>query len=272
MSNGAFTSESTRVYAVTAMEELYGERAWVYDAAFNWDVRDEVSWLIERFGGSPKRVLEPGCGSGRVMPAFANRGVEVVGIDRSETMLVRARQRMAAAGYPSPQLQHADMAEFEIGEQCDGGYCPINTFSYIHTDDHARRHLECVAACLPPGARYLVQLDLCNFNVYPFGLEANWDVETPDGSMRCTWSGRSFDVVTRIEVQLSRFEMVTGPNAGQTYEDLHQMRMWNWPDWNALIESSGFHQVAAHDGSRRAAAVGPSLESQQLTWHELERS
>ena len=131
------------------MDELYRDRAWVYDAAFSWDVEQEVSWLIERFGGSPKRLLEPGCGSGRLMPAFARQGVEVVGVDRSETMLARARHRMQRAGFPSPQLQHAHMAEFDVGDQCDGAYCPINTFSYLRTDDHARGHLECVAACLP---------------------------------------------------------------------------------------------------------------------------
>ena len=159
-----------------------------------------------------------------------------------------------------------------VGELCDGAYCPINTFSYLRSDDHARRHLQCVAACLASGARYLVQLDLCSLDIYPFGPAANWDVTTPEGPMRCAWSGKSFDPATKIEVQVSRFEMLAGPRTGKIYEDLHQMRMWSWAEWNTLIESSGFHQVAAYDWSRLATEVGPLLEKHQLTWHELERS
>ncbi len=254
------------------MNELYGDRAWVYDAAFSWDVQQEVSWLIERFGGSPKRLLEPGGGSGRLMPAVAKQGVEVVGVDRSETMLARARRRMEQAGYATPQLERANMAEFDVDGKCDGAYCPINTFSYLATDAQAGSHLDCVATSLPRGARYLVQLDLCNLDAYPFGLKASWDVTTPQGPMHCSWSGRNFDAATKIEIQVSRFEMMAGPRAGQVYEDLHRMRMWNWSDWQTLIEASAFHQVAAHDGSRCRVTAGPQLDGQALTWHELQRT
>ncbi len=103
-------------------------------------------------------------------------------------------------------------------------------FSYFSTDTHAGAHFECVAGSRIRGARYLIQLYLCNLDVYPFGLEASWDVTTPEGPMHCTWSGGSFDAATKIEIQVSRFEMMAGPRFGQVYEDLHQMRMWNWSD------------------------------------------
>ncbi len=40
------------------MNELYGDRAWVYDAAFSWDVQQEVSWLIERCRVTPGPELD----------------------------------------------------------------------------------------------------------------------------------------------------------------------------------------------------------------------
>ena len=42
-------------------------------------------------------VLELGCGTGRIGIPLARAGVSVVGIDRSEPMLARARQRMRRA-------------------------------------------------------------------------------------------------------------------------------------------------------------------------------
>jgi hypothetical protein len=60
---------------------LYSDDAELYDIAFGWDVGDEVDWLLERLGHHCRHLLEPGCGTGRILDAFASRGVEVVGID-----------------------------------------------------------------------------------------------------------------------------------------------------------------------------------------------
>ena len=45
-------------------------------------------------------VLELGCGTGRVSLPLARAGVDLVGIDRSEPMLARARKRAARARVP----------------------------------------------------------------------------------------------------------------------------------------------------------------------------
>ena len=255
------------------MEGVYDDQAWVYDAAFSWDVTEEVAWLLDRFGPEAKRLLEPGCGSGRLMPAFAEHGVEVVGIDRSPTMLERARRRMAESGLPPPRLEQADMASFDLRERFDGALCPINTFGYLESFEEAASHLACVGAHLRPRTRYLVQLDLRDPD-HP-GSPAVWEAATPRTRIRCTWSGRGVDKESKIEIQVSRFEILTGPKAGEVYEDLHRMRAWSWSDWSDLVEGSAFKLVAAYAGTGtrwRQLEVGPGLDGLPLTWHELQRT
>src|SRR5215208_1494533 len=46
---------------------------------------------------SRQRVLELGCGTGRVTFPLARAGVSIVGVDRSEAMLARAQNRRRAA-------------------------------------------------------------------------------------------------------------------------------------------------------------------------------
>jgi SAM-dependent methyltransferase len=55
--------------------------------------RDVAFWrgVAQRAGG---RTLELGCGTGRVLLPLAKAGVSIVGIDRSEPMLSRARMRL----------------------------------------------------------------------------------------------------------------------------------------------------------------------------------
>lgn len=253
------------------MQRLYDEQAWVYDAAFGEADEGEIDWLLERLG-HPKRVLEPACGSGRLLGALARRGIEVAGLDGSAPMLARARERFRAAGLPEPSLVRADMADFRLAQRFDAAVCPINSLGYLQRIEQAAGHLRCVAGHLASGGRYLVQLDLRRLDDRGPGNPVRWESRTPLGTLRCTWTGGPLDPETGLETQVSRFEFTDGPRAGEAYEDTHPMRRWNWAAWRKLVEGSPFGQVAAwagDDKTRPPLAIGPGLEGHWLTWHEL---
>lgn len=67
---------------------------------------DFVEWL------GPHRVLDAGCGTGRVAAELAQRGMEVVGIDVDATMLATARRRA-----PELEWRLADLAEADLSEE-----------------------------------------------------------------------------------------------------------------------------------------------------------
>ena len=82
---------------------MEGWRGWDdYARFYDWENaqtmgrRDVKFWqgMARRTGGP---VLELGCGTGRVSLPLARTGVRVVGIDRSASMLARARKRMRLA-------------------------------------------------------------------------------------------------------------------------------------------------------------------------------
>lgn len=255
--------------------KLYDTDAWVYDLAFSWDIDDEVDWLIARLGEGARTVLEPGCGSGRLFPAFARRGLEAAGVDRSAEMLARCRSRMRAAHLPEPALVRADMADFALGRRFAAAICPISTFGYLLTDHAADAHLACMARHLHRGSRYLIQLGLRpvdGFDVDRHGARSLWTVEADGHELACAWSSLGYDGVRHVERQIGRFEFISGPRAGTVVESVHEARVWDWTRWSALIGRSPFRQVAAWDGNsaeRTELDVDPDLEGKLLTWHEL---
>lgn len=70
-------------------------------------VHGEVDFLM-RF--SPSSVLDAGCGTGRVARELARRGVDVVGVDLDDEMLVTARRKA-----PDLQWHLGDIASVDLG-------------------------------------------------------------------------------------------------------------------------------------------------------------
>lgn len=62
----------------------------------------------------PARVLDAGCGTGRIAVRLAELGYDVVGVDVDEVMLEVARTEG-----PDLDWRLADLAEFDLGEQFD---------------------------------------------------------------------------------------------------------------------------------------------------------
>jgi SAM-dependent methyltransferase len=252
------------------MTDLYDRHAPLYDIAFDWDVGEEVAWLLDRLEPAGAPLLEPGCGSGRMLVALARRGVESVGIDRSPAMVALARSRLAA--FPGMHsVEEADMVDFELGQRFGGALCPINTLCHLRPDQLVR-HLDCVARQLAPGAGYLVQIGVHD----PGRAETTpsvWEAERAGTRLRIEWRVVDVDLARGRERQRSRIEVVAGDGAGEVIEEDHVMTAWTPATLGDAIASSQLTRVAAYDGDLAGRpAVDPERAVGGLVWHELRAS
>jgi SAM-dependent methyltransferase len=86
-----------------------------------------VDLLLRERGG--RRVLDAGCGTGRVAIELANRGYDVVGVDIDPTMLDAARRKA-----PSIHWTLADLAQLgpvELGAPFDVAVLAGNVMVYV---------------------------------------------------------------------------------------------------------------------------------------------
>jgi SAM-dependent methyltransferase len=76
------------------------------------------------------RVLELGCGTGRVLVPLASCCASIVGFDLSPEMLAICRQRLQAAGLPSgrARVELGDMAAFDRPERFELVLTPYRSF------------------------------------------------------------------------------------------------------------------------------------------------
>jgi SAM-dependent methyltransferase len=242
---------------------LYADDAELYDIAFDWDISDEADWLAERL--SAGSVLEPGCGSGRMLEALAARGMEVVGLDSSPVMVELARRRLGAAA----DVLEADMTTFDLGRTFQGAVSPINTLLHL-TPAQLAMHLDCMVRHLEPRSRYLVQVGLRSPDQGEAGAGSEWGATRGATSLRISWVDEEVDLIQGTSRQRSTIEVLTGPRKGDVVEEVHEMTAWTPATWAAAIHASPFEEVATYDGGRKGQwpRVPPDATG-GLLWHEL---
>jgi SAM-dependent methyltransferase len=143
---------------VAEREGYFGERiAAVYDE-LSADMFDPavlgpaVELLAELAGGGS--ALEFAIGTGRIALPLAERGVEVVGIDSSDAMLARLREK---PGADTIEAMVGDMAATRVDGEFDLVYLVFNTIFNLVTQDGQVACFENAAAHLKPGGRFVIE-------------------------------------------------------------------------------------------------------------------
>lgn len=137
------------------------EAARYDEECFVQNTEAEVAFLLEVLDlPEGAAVLDVGCGTGRHSIALALRGFSVTGIDLSEAMLDRAREKAAAAGARVTFLQ-ADATSFESPPVYDAaiGLCEGAMGLLGSQDDPMSRDLavlQSVFRALKPGGRLVL--------------------------------------------------------------------------------------------------------------------
>jgi SAM-dependent methyltransferase len=134
-----------------------------YDIAFRSETRLEADFIEAACGEfcpfRARRILEPGCGTGRLVAEMAARGYRMTGFDLNQPSLDFLRRRLAQRQLRADVFE-ADMADFRLPKPVDAAVCTVNTFRLLLTEQAAQRHLECVAESLRPGGIYILGLHL----------------------------------------------------------------------------------------------------------------
>ncbi|MDW8037116.1 MAG: class I SAM-dependent methyltransferase, partial [Thermoguttaceae bacterium] len=109
--------------------------------------------------GTVRTLLEPACGTGRLVVELARRGYQVFGLDTNLAALGYLRRRLRRRGLPSLAFA-ADMSRFALAAPVDAAYCTFDSFRHLLTEHAARQHLQCMAQAVRPGGIYILGFHL----------------------------------------------------------------------------------------------------------------
>jgi SAM-dependent methyltransferase len=106
----------------------------------------------------PGAVLELGCGTGRITVPVARAGAHIIGIDRSDPMLARARRRLRRARLPS-RLLRGDIRHLPFRRaRFDLVMAPYGILQSLTRERDLQATLGAVARVLRPRAVFAIDL------------------------------------------------------------------------------------------------------------------
>ncbi len=172
-----------------------------FDLGFRDETEKEVQFLplaFARFGtGKMQRILEPGCGSGRLVVRLAELGYDVAGFDLSDSMLKFLNQQLKKKGLTAATYKQ-DMTHFTVDKPYDVVLNTFNTFRHLLTEQAALSHLKSVAAALRPGGLFFFGLHLLPHDADERCIE-RWRAKTGGTSVCFTLKVTEWDRRKRIE-------------------------------------------------------------------------
>jgi trans-aconitate 2-methyltransferase len=115
--------------------------------SFVWKLSGDVLGLLDARAG--ERVLDLGAGTGHLAQQLAERGVQVVGLDASATMVAKAR-----ASYPDLRFEVGDGCNFELAETFDAVFSNAALHWMIEQEQVFRRVFEHLRA----GGRFVFEM------------------------------------------------------------------------------------------------------------------
>lgn len=216
------------------MEPLYRDGLF-YDA-MNAEVTRDLDFYLEEaaLAGSP--ILELACGTGRLAIPIAAAGLDIVGVDLSESMLARARQKNAQL-----QLHQADCKTLDLERKFKLVILAFNSLLLFHTRAELEAVLGTVKRHLAPGGMFI--LDIFNPNLRlltrgPQDLRLAFEFQDPRGSgpVQVMETSR-YDAQTQINHISWSFCLNGQP---EPVQETLQMRCYFPQEIDALLHYNGF--------------------------------
>ena len=194
-------------------DTIYGETAHLYDYLPRYTRRTDREFYISEARKCGGRVLELGCGTGRVLLPIARAGVPITGLDLAEPMLAVLQEKLRH----EPQEVQArvnlvlgTMLDFHMDNKFPLITTPFRSFQHLLTVDDQEECLRHVQCHLLPDGRFILDLfqpDAELFTASDVGAPVEDVPETP------LPDGRTLRRITRIAAvrqteQIADLEMV----------------------------------------------------------------
>lgn len=219
------------------MPDLYSDGLH-YDALLG-DQLEDLGFYMGAAKAAKGPVLELACGTGRLAIPLALAAVPITGLDLSEAMLARGREKAAQAGAKLEWVQ-ADIRHFELGKKFNLIFLPFNSMQHLHDRPSLESLFACVRKHLAPGGHFILDVHLPSLALLMRRPDEIYTVDSlgdaPDGTFV---TGEEVDYDDAAQVYTIRWHYSSVDGNDPRVDEL-RLRMFFPQELDALVTYNGF--------------------------------
>ncbi|KPL18480.1 MAG: hypothetical protein AMJ92_07680 [candidate division Zixibacteria bacterium SM23_81] len=127
-----------------------------YDLQTKGFVEDIPFYLrqVQKYG---QPVLELACGTGRITIPLAQKGIQITGLDVSESMLAQARRKASQKNVAVTWIR-ADCRDFQQNQKFRLIFIPANSITHLHDLESLETFFSCVRIHLADKGRFVIDV------------------------------------------------------------------------------------------------------------------
>lgn len=217
-----------------------------YDLVYGSDWKAERDFLLavfEHHAARPvKSLLEPACGTGRLLLPLARAGYKVSGMDLNQAMVEYCNSRLDRHGFGRPTWV-GDMCDFELAVPVDAAFNTINSFRHLEEHRQAIDHLERMAESVAEGGLYVLGLHLTP-TAKPATEDESWSARRGNLAVQTSMQLIDRDLARRRERYRMSYDIWTPTRHAQLVDEF-DFRTYTADQFQLLLAEVPAFEVAA---------------------------
>ncbi len=204
---------------------------------------EDTKFYVKKAKETDGKVLEVACGTGRIYLEMLEAGVEAFGIDLSEEMLEKLREKAERRGLQHDVSQE-DMRDFDLDEKFSLIILPYRSFLHNLTIEDQLSTLETIYSHLEKDGKlilnfYSPDIDFISEN---YGKERTREIR--DGEYTLVENVEIIDSVNWI----IEFEKKLVKNGEEKWSSKANTKMVKRPEFELLLKNSSFSDWEVYGG------------------------
>ena len=240
-----------------------------YDLSYSHDMQDELAFLkriFSRLDGHHPRLLEPACGTGRLLVPLARAGFRCTGFDINPVAIDYLNKKLERNALQA-RCFTGDMHSITMRQAgFDAAYCTVDTFRHLLSDRAAISHLQCVNRALSGNGSYVLGL-----HVVPHRgtQKTSFRWQGARGRLRVHTTITVLDVDTRRRAETLGYRLrVRTPSSTRSYHSVYKLRTYTLDQFKRIVTAAGgFEIMEVYDVNEGySGPVIPDTSSENLVF------
>ena len=227
----------------------------MYEILHKTPPEDELQFYLS-YAKKHMKILEPLCGSGRFLIPFLERGFDISGMDLSEEMLAKLKQKA-----PDAKVIQKDIIEYSTEEKFNYIFIPSGSVSLFTDINLCKKFLRKIKDLLTPKGNFVFAVDtIFDRCTDDSDYKVNISVKTKEGLNLILKEKNYYDDKSQTQFSPSIYELYNDTELLRIENMDFQTHLYRLGEMEQYLKECGFNTILTYSSYKKEIAVNNDCE------------